>query len=91
MFVADYVFARMPPNVDKYTWLFNLEGFGYSHMYLDAMKGFINTIQSVYVNTNQKLVCCYPNFVTRMVWKTLQPFLSVNVKNKVCFLDEPSE
>ena len=87
MFIADYVFARMPPNVDKYNWLFNLEGYGYSHMYLDAMKGFVNTIQSVYVNTNHRLVSYQPNFATSLVWKTISPFLSDNVKNKVKFVD----
>ena len=24
MFLSDYVFARLPPNIDKFTWLFNL-------------------------------------------------------------------
>lgn len=76
MFTTDYVFARMPPNVDKYSWLFSMDGFGYSHMYIDAIKGFVNTINGVYVNVNHKLVCCYPNFVTRIVWKSMCPFLS---------------
>ena len=91
MFLNDYIFATLPGNVDSYVWIFNLEGFGYSHFYLEAMKDVINTIQKVLVTTNHKFVCANPNFVTRMVWQTLQPFLNERIKQKVVFVPDFSE
>ena len=29
LFIKDYVFATMPPTVDSYVWVFNIDGFGY--------------------------------------------------------------
>lgn len=66
----------MPPNVDQYIWVFNLEGFGYSDFYIEPMKSIITTLQKVFINTNNKIVCAHPNFVTRMVWNSLNPFLA---------------
>lgn len=71
--------ATMPPNVDQYTWIFDLSGFGYSDFYLDSMKQIINAIQKIFVNTTIKIACANPNFVTRMVWNTLKPFLNERV------------
>ena len=61
----------MPPTVDSYVWVFNINGFGYQHLYLDEIKQVINTLLKVFVNTNHKIVCCYPNLVTRMAHKSL--------------------
>ena len=85
MFLTDYLFATMPANRDSYIWVFNLEGFGYAHCYMETIKQCIKTIQAIFVNTNHKVVCGNPNLVTRMVWNTLQPFLSDRVKQKVQF------
>ena len=42
----------------------------------------------MYSNTTLKLVCAYPNFVTRMVYNTIYPFLHERVKKKVVFITE---
>ena len=81
------MFARMPTNIDNYVWIMNLDGFGYSHCYMDAMKSIITLIQTTYVSTNFKVVCAYPNFVTKMVWNTLKPFLNERIKSKVHFIN----
>lgn len=89
--LTDYLFATMPVQCDTYIWLFNLEGFGYEHLYIEPMKEVINTIQKIFVSTNHRIVCAYPNFVTRMVWRTLQPFFNERIKQKVVFIPELTE
>ena len=42
--LTDYLFSTMPPTCDSYIWLFDLEGFGYEHLYIEPMKEVINTI-----------------------------------------------
>ena len=91
MFIKDYVFATMPVTVDSYIWVFNIEGFGYQHFYIDAIKQILNTLLKVFVNTNHKIMCCFPNMITRMINKTLQPFLNERIRSKIVFLDEISE
>ena len=44
MFLTDHIFATLPPNVDTYIWIFDLEGFGYNHFYLEASKQIINAM-----------------------------------------------
>lgn len=83
IFLTDYMFARMPPNVDNYIWIFNVEGFGYSQCYIDQMKNLIKMIQTTYVSSNHKILVVNPNLVTRMVWNTLKPFLNERIKRKV--------
>lgn len=90
LLIKDYVFATMPPTVDQYIWIFNLEGFGYNHFYMEDIKMIITTLLKVFVNTNHKIVCCYPNFVTRMAHKAVLPFLNERIRRKIVFLDEVS-
>mmetsp|Transcript_3656 Transcript_3656/g.4885 ORF Transcript_3656/g.4885 Transcript_3656/m.4885 type:complete len:122 (-) Transcript_3656:103-468(-) len=87
MFLSDYIYARLPNNIDNFIWIFDLEGFGYQHCFYDHMKRCITLISQVFVGNNQKIVCTRPNFVTRMVWNTLSPFLTERVRNKVCFIN----
>ena len=42
----------------------------------------------MYSQTTLKLVCAYPNFVTRMIYNTIYPFLLERVKKKVVFVTE---
>ena len=81
----------MPPNIDSYIWIFDLEGFGYSDFYLDSMKRIISAIQKVFVNTVIKIACANPNWATKVVWNTLKPFLNERVIQKIVFLDNFSE
>ena len=44
MFLTDHIFATMPPQMDSYIWVFNLEGFGYQHFFFEAMKSIVSYI-----------------------------------------------
>ena len=88
VFLNDYIYARLPNNIDNFIWIFDLEGFGYQHCYYDNMKQSIALIQQLFVGCNQKIVCARPNFVTRMVWNTVSPVLSQRVRDKVKFVNE---
>ena len=80
----------MPPTVDSYVWVFNIDGFGYSHFFIDDIKQVIDFLLKVFANTNYKIVCCYPNFVTRMAHKSLSYLMNERIKKKVVFLNEIS-
>ena len=78
----------MPATVDSYIWIFHIDGFGYEQFYINDIKLVITTLLTVLVNTKHKMVCCFPNFVTRMAHKSLTPFLNERIKRKIVFLDE---
>ena len=88
MVMVDYIYATMPRNLDNYAWIIDLSGAGWKHFYLDTMKGIADAIHKNHVNTNHKIVCIYPNFITRMCWKTISPFLAERVKAKISFISE---
>ena len=52
MFLHDYIYARLPNNIDHFIWIFDLEGFGYQHCYYDQMKQSITLISNVFVGAN---------------------------------------
>ena len=71
LYLTDYVFARLPPNVDNFILVLDLEGFGYQHCYYEQIKECITLMTKLIVSSNQKIVCANPNMITRMVWSTL--------------------
>ncbi|XP_062026030.1 uncharacterized protein LOC133742387 isoform X2 [Rosa rugosa] len=87
VYAFDKICARMPPGQEKFIFIGDLEGWGYSNSDIRAYLGAVSILQDYYPERLGKMFVVHVPFVFMTVWKIICPFIDNKTKEKIVFVE----
>ncbi|KAL6177715.1 hypothetical protein ACLB2K_049239 [Fragaria x ananassa] len=87
VYAFDKLCARMPPGQEKFIFIGDLEGWGYSNSDIRAYLGALSILQDYYPERLGKMFIVHVPFVFMTVWKIVCPFIDNKTKEKIVFVE----
>ncbi|KAL7152674.1 hypothetical protein ABFS83_04G114300 [Erythranthe nasuta] len=87
VFVLDKLCSRIPAGEEKFTFIADLQGYGYSN---NAARGYITALsilQDYYPERLRKLLVIHAPYIFMAVWKIICPFIDKKTTKKVVFVE----
>ncbi|KAK7820396.1 phosphatidylinositol transfer protein 3 [Quercus suber] len=81
---------RMPPGQEKFVFIADLEGWGYSNSDIRAYLGALSILQDFYPERLGKVFIIHAPYIFMTVWKIVYPFIDKNTKKKLLFVENKS-
>ncbi|KAK7820401.1 phosphatidylinositol transfer protein 3 [Quercus suber] len=86
----DKLCSRMPPGQEKFAFIADLEGWGYSNSDIRAYLGALSILQDFYPERLGKVFIIHAPYIFMTVWKIVYPFIDKNTKKKILFVENKS-
>nr|XP_023885340.1 phosphatidylinositol transfer protein 3-like [Quercus suber] len=86
----DKLCSRMPPGQEKFVFIADLEGWGYSNSDIRAYLGALSILQDFYPERLGKVFIIHAPYIFMTVWKIVYPFIDKNTKKKILFVENKS-
>ncbi|KAM3752183.1 hypothetical protein ACB098_04G169300 [Castanea mollissima] len=86
----DKLCSRMPPGQEKFVFIADLEGWGYSNSDIRAYLGALSILQDFYPERLGKVFIIHASYIFMTVWKIVYPFIDKNTKKKILFVENKS-
>ncbi|XP_050376252.1 uncharacterized protein LOC126793698 [Argentina anserina] len=87
VYAFDKICARMPPGQEKFIFIGDLEGWGYSNSDIRGYLGALSILQDYYPERLWKIFIVHVPFVFMTVWKIFCPFIDNKTKQKIVFVE----
>ncbi|XP_024172997.1 phosphatidylinositol transfer protein 3 isoform X2 [Rosa chinensis] len=87
VYAFDKICARMPPGQEKFIFIGDLEGWGYSNSDIRAYLGAVSILQDYYPERLGKMFVVHVPFLFTTVWKIICPFIDNKTKEKIVFVE----
>ncbi|KAK9926508.1 hypothetical protein M0R45_023736 [Rubus argutus] len=87
VYCFDKMCARMPSGQEKFVFIGDLEGWGYSNSDIRAYIAALSILQDYYPERLRKMFIVHAPFVFMTIWKLVCPFIDSNTKKKIVFVE----
>lgn len=87
VYSLDKICSRMPPGVEKFTGIADVQGWGYSNCDIRAYLGSLSILQDCYPERLGKMYLIHVPYIFMKVWKMVYPFIDSNTRDKIVFVD----
>ncbi|XP_057791434.1 uncharacterized protein LOC131008540 isoform X2 [Salvia miltiorrhiza] len=88
VFALDKLCQRIPDEVEKFTIIGDLQGYGYCNSDLRANLAAITILQEYYPERLGKLFIVHAPYIFMTMWKIIYPFIDKKTRKKVVFVED---
>ncbi|GMY15230.1 phosphatidylinositol transfer protein 3-like [Fagus crenata] len=87
VYSLDKLCSRMPPGQEKFVFIGDLQGWGFSNSDVRGCLGALSILQDFYPERLGKIFIIHAPFIFMTLWKILYPFIDKNTKEKILFVN----
>ncbi|KAK7291510.1 hypothetical protein RIF29_06713 [Crotalaria pallida] len=87
VYAFDKLCARMPQGLEKFVFIAELKGWGYSNSDVKGYIGILSILQDYYPERLGKLFIVNAPYIFMKVWKIIYPFIDNKTKKKIVFVE----